>query len=63
VCADPLHDGRLDGAVLTCPGCGTRFDVRLAGRSADDREERLEPLPLLRDGGAVRVAIPSAAAR
>jgi Fe-S cluster biogenesis protein NfuA/nitrite reductase/ring-hydroxylating ferredoxin subunit len=63
VCAGPLHGGRLQGALLTCPGCGSRFDVRLAGRSADDREERLEPLPLLRESGGVRIAIPSGAAR
>jgi nitrite reductase/ring-hydroxylating ferredoxin subunit len=63
VCAGPLDGGRLDGAVLTCPGCGSRFDVRLAGRSAEDRAERLEPFPLLREGGEVRVAFPSGAAR
>jgi Fe-S cluster biogenesis protein NfuA/nitrite reductase/ring-hydroxylating ferredoxin subunit len=62
-CARALNDGTLEGVVLTCPGCGSRFDVRLAGRSVDQREERLEPLPLLRDGGGVRIAIPSGAAR
>jgi Fe-S cluster biogenesis protein NfuA/nitrite reductase/ring-hydroxylating ferredoxin subunit len=62
-CAGSLDTSQLEGAILTCAGCGSRFDVRLAGRSADDREERLEPLPLLRDSGGVRIAIPFGAAR
>jgi Fe-S cluster biogenesis protein NfuA/nitrite reductase/ring-hydroxylating ferredoxin subunit len=46
-----------EGAVA-CPGCGTRYDVRRAGRSLDDPELQLEPLPLLNQGnGEMKVAL------
>jgi hypothetical protein len=58
-CGSELADGRLTGDVLTCRDCRHRFDLRLAGRSADgDRGERLVPVPLLPDGDGWRVSLP-----
>jgi len=60
-CTASLADGRLDREVLTCPGCGEQYDVRLAGKSLADDTVHLDPLPLLTDSQGVRVAIPEAA--
>jgi Fe-S cluster biogenesis protein NfuA/nitrite reductase/ring-hydroxylating ferredoxin subunit len=58
-CGSELADGLLTGEVLKCRGCGHRFDLRLAGRSADgDLAERLVPVPLLPDGDGWRVSLP-----
>ena len=59
-CGSSLADGELDRELLTCPGCGSRYDVRLAGRSLDDSALHLDPLPLLADSQGVRVAVPEA---
>jgi Fe-S cluster biogenesis protein NfuA/nitrite reductase/ring-hydroxylating ferredoxin subunit len=60
-CGASLADGKLDREQLTCPGCGTRYDVRLAGRGLDDPSLHLDPLPLLADSQGVRVAVPETA--
>ncbi|MGI9009156.1 MAG: NifU family protein [Streptosporangiaceae bacterium] len=60
-CGSSLADGRLDREELTCPGCGARYNVRLAGEGLDDPTLRLDPLPLLSDSQGVRVALPAAA--
>ncbi|HEV2370645.1 MAG TPA: NifU family protein [Streptosporangiaceae bacterium] len=60
-CGSSLADGTLDRENLTCPGCGTHYDVRLAGRSKDSPDLHLDPLPLLADSQGVRVAVPEAA--
>jgi Fe-S cluster biogenesis protein NfuA/nitrite reductase/ring-hydroxylating ferredoxin subunit len=60
-CGTSLADGKLDREQLTCPGCGTRYDVRLAGRGRDDPSLHLDPLPLLADSQGVRVAVPETA--
>jgi Fe-S cluster biogenesis protein NfuA/nitrite reductase/ring-hydroxylating ferredoxin subunit len=57
-CGAALDGGALAGAELACPACGRRYDVRLAGRGLDGSGLHLEPLPLLADGGEVRVAVP-----
>lgn len=57
-CGSALAESTMDGPVLGCPGCGARFDVRLAGKSLDDPSLHLDPLPLLADSGGVRVAVP-----
>jgi Fe-S cluster biogenesis protein NfuA/nitrite reductase/ring-hydroxylating ferredoxin subunit len=64
VCGASLDGSALDDAVLTCAGCGARFDVRLAGTGVDGTAGHLDPLPLLSDSAGARVAIaePSAAA-
>jgi Fe-S cluster biogenesis protein NfuA/nitrite reductase/ring-hydroxylating ferredoxin subunit len=46
-CGTSLEGGSLEGAELGCPGCGRRYDVRLAGRCVDDPQLHLEPIPLL----------------
>jgi Fe-S cluster biogenesis protein NfuA/nitrite reductase/ring-hydroxylating ferredoxin subunit len=47
--------GTLDRELLTC-GCGGSFDLRAAGRGADDAH--LTPLPLLPERGAWKVSLP-----
>ena len=64
-CGTSMAAGQLDREVLTCP-CGTRYDVRAAGRGLGDEAGRtglhLDPLPLLTDSAGVRVAVPAAVA-
>jgi Fe-S cluster biogenesis protein NfuA/nitrite reductase/ring-hydroxylating ferredoxin subunit len=57
-CGSSLAEGALEREQLTCPGCGARYNVRLAGRGLDDPAQHLEPLPLLNDSAGVRVAVP-----
>ena len=57
-CGSSMADGQLDREVLTC-ACGSRYDVRAAGRGVGDPAVRLEPLPLLSDSQGVRVAVPA----
>jgi Fe-S cluster biogenesis protein NfuA/nitrite reductase/ring-hydroxylating ferredoxin subunit len=52
----------LAGDTLTCMTCWVRFDLRLAGKAADDTDRHLEPVPLLDDGGGIRVALAEAVA-
>lgn len=59
-CGSSLADGALERELLTCPGCATRYNVRLAGKSLDDPAVHLGPLPLLADSQGVRVALPQA---
>lgn len=60
-CGGQMERGDLEGAVLACPGCRNRYDVRHAGRSLDASGPYLEPVPLLVDEeGTVKVARPSA---
>src|ERR1022692_1271692 len=59
-CGSSLGDGTLDRERLTWPGCGARYDVRLAGKCLDDPAMHLDPLPLLTDSAGVRVALPQA---
>jgi Fe-S cluster biogenesis protein NfuA/nitrite reductase/ring-hydroxylating ferredoxin subunit len=56
-CGGSLANAELDGAVLRCPGCARAFLLPRAGRSLEDERIQLEPVPLLRDGGGVRVAL------
>jgi Fe-S cluster biogenesis protein NfuA/nitrite reductase/ring-hydroxylating ferredoxin subunit len=56
-CGEALTDAEVAGTVLTCAGCGERYDVRAAGRGLEGLHH-LEPVPLLvTDDGAVRVAL------
>jgi nitrite reductase/ring-hydroxylating ferredoxin subunit len=57
-CDSSLAEGQLDRELLTCPGCGAQYNVRLAGKSAADPALHLDPLPLLADSQGVRVAVP-----
>jgi Fe-S cluster biogenesis protein NfuA/nitrite reductase/ring-hydroxylating ferredoxin subunit len=56
-CGAALTVGDLLGGRLTCAGCGTAYDLPRAGRCVDDEELQLRPVPLLRNGGPVRVAL------
>lgn len=56
-CGGALHAGTMAQGALTCPGCDRSFFLPRAGRSLDDDGLQLEPVPLLRDGGRVRVAL------
>ncbi len=56
-CGGSLHDGALDAGVLGCPHCGRTYFLPRAGRSMDDDRLQLDPVPLLRDEGGVRVAL------
>jgi len=61
-CDSSLSSGSsLDGDILRCGSCGARYDVRLAGRSADRPGRHLDPLPLLDDVSGIRVAMLPAA--
>jgi Fe-S cluster biogenesis protein NfuA/nitrite reductase/ring-hydroxylating ferredoxin subunit len=63
-CGQPLSAARLEGTVLACPICRQHYDVVRAGRGVDLDGLHLEPVPLLRENGRVRVALPvSRAAR
>jgi Fe-S cluster biogenesis protein NfuA/nitrite reductase/ring-hydroxylating ferredoxin subunit len=57
-CGAPLTGGTLLGGLLTCSACELRFDLPRAGRCLDDDALQLRPVPLLRNGGPVRVARP-----
>jgi Fe-S cluster biogenesis protein NfuA/nitrite reductase/ring-hydroxylating ferredoxin subunit len=56
-CGGPLHDGSLAAGALRCPQCERSFFLPRAGRSMDDDHLQLEPVPLLREQGRVKVAL------
>jgi nitrite reductase/ring-hydroxylating ferredoxin subunit len=58
-CDAPLHDGRLADRALQCPSCERTFFLPRAGRSMDGDRLQLDPVPLLRDNGSVKVALPA----
>lgn len=61
-CWKSLANATLRSSELTCMACGTRYDVRRAGRCLDAPELTLEPVPLLvDDAGLVKVAVGSPA--
>jgi Fe-S cluster biogenesis protein NfuA/nitrite reductase/ring-hydroxylating ferredoxin subunit len=56
-CGAPLHDGLLFAGALSCPQCARSFFLPRAGRSMDNDRLQLEPVPLLREDGRVKVAL------
>jgi Fe-S cluster biogenesis protein NfuA/nitrite reductase/ring-hydroxylating ferredoxin subunit len=56
-CGASLHEGLLSAGALACPECERSFFLPRAGRSLDDEHMQLEPVPLLRDEGRVKVAL------
>jgi Fe-S cluster biogenesis protein NfuA/nitrite reductase/ring-hydroxylating ferredoxin subunit len=56
-CGAPLHGGLLMAGALSCPECARSFFLPSAGRSMDDDRMQLEPVPLLREDGRVKVAL------
>jgi Fe-S cluster biogenesis protein NfuA/nitrite reductase/ring-hydroxylating ferredoxin subunit len=62
-CWKSLASARLEGAELRCAACGTRYDVRRAGRCPDAPDLMLDPVPLLEtEARRIKVAVGSAAA-
>lgn len=59
-CGEPLHDGELTEGALACPSCQRSFFLPRAGRSLDDEQLQLEPVPLLHEQGRVKVAVGAA---
>jgi Fe-S cluster biogenesis protein NfuA len=57
-CGSSMAQGTLDREELTCPGCASKYNVRLAGQGLDGLAAHLDPLPLLTDSSGVRVALP-----
>ncbi|MGH9744661.1 MAG: NifU family protein [Candidatus Acidiferrales bacterium] len=57
-CSQPFAGALLAGTVLACPICSQHYDVVRAGRGLDLENLHLEPVPLLRENGRVRVALP-----
>ena len=56
-CGGALDEGELRGGTLVCPACSRGFDLPAAGRSVGGEQLQLSPVPLLRDGATVRVAV------
>jgi Fe-S cluster biogenesis protein NfuA/nitrite reductase/ring-hydroxylating ferredoxin subunit len=56
-CNAALAAGTLDHGALTCPSCGRTYFLPQAGRSMDDDHLQLQPIPLLREADAIRVAL------
>jgi Fe-S cluster biogenesis protein NfuA/nitrite reductase/ring-hydroxylating ferredoxin subunit len=56
-CGGPLRDGELTSGALACPSCRRSFFLPRAGRSMDEERIQLEPVPLLREQGRVKVAL------
>jgi Fe-S cluster biogenesis protein NfuA/nitrite reductase/ring-hydroxylating ferredoxin subunit len=56
-CNSALAAGRLDHGALTCPTCGRTYFLPQAGRSMDDDHLQLQPIPLLREAEAIKVAL------
>jgi Fe-S cluster biogenesis protein NfuA/nitrite reductase/ring-hydroxylating ferredoxin subunit len=56
-CGARLHDGLLMAGALSCPECARSFFLPRAGRSMDDDRLQLDPVPLLREDGRVKVAL------
>ena len=56
-CGAKLQDGHLSAGALACPSCSRSFFLPRAGRSLDEDGLMLEPVPLLREQGTVKVAL------
>ncbi len=61
-CHQSLTDAQVDGAILICFHCDQAFDGVQAGRGLGEADVQLDPIPLLREGGDVTVALSEAVA-
>jgi len=59
-CASALDTASVEGPVLRCSVCNAAYDLPRAGRSLDGNTSHLDPLPLVEDGGEVRIAVTAA---
>ncbi len=57
MCANALDTAAVDGPVLRCGVCAAAYDLPRAGRSLDGNATHLDPLPLIEEGGEVRIAV------
>lgn len=55
-CNVPLHLGAMDGTEIVCSQ-GHRFRITEAGRSPADPTLHLDPFPLIRENGAIKIAL------
>jgi nitrite reductase/ring-hydroxylating ferredoxin subunit len=53
-----LSAGEIEGTVDTCPGHGSRFDVRTGERLRGPADTDIEAFPLLQEGGQICSPIP-----
>jgi Fe-S cluster biogenesis protein NfuA/nitrite reductase/ring-hydroxylating ferredoxin subunit len=56
-CNAELARGTLDHGALACPSCGRSYFLPQAGRSMDDDRLQLQPIPLIREAEAIKVAL------
>ena len=56
-CGASLEGGELQSGTLACPECSRTYFLPRAGRSMDDERLQLQPVPLLREQGHVKVAL------
>jgi len=56
-CSSPLDGASVEGPVLRCAVCNAAYDLPRAGRSLDGVNTHLDPLPLIEEGGEVRIAV------
>ena len=59
-CGHALHGGELTAGALACPSCRRAFFLPRAGRSLDEQQLQLDPVPLLHEQGRVKVAVGAA---
>lgn len=59
-CASALDGASVEGPVLRCAVCSAAYDLPRAGRSLDGLDTHLDPLPLIEEGGEVRIAVGAA---
>jgi nitrite reductase/ring-hydroxylating ferredoxin subunit len=48
-----LSAGEIDGTVITCPGHGSRFDIRTGERLRGPADTDIAVFPLLQEGGQI----------
>lgn len=53
-----LSDGEFEGGVVTCPGHGSRFDVRTGERVRGPADAGLPVFPLIQEGGQIFLVTP-----
>jgi Fe-S cluster biogenesis protein NfuA/nitrite reductase/ring-hydroxylating ferredoxin subunit len=56
-CGGDLAAAELADGALSCPACGRSYFLPQAGRSMDDDQLQLQPIPLLREAEAIKVAL------
>ncbi len=52
-----LSSGEIEGTVLTCPGHGSRFDVRTGERLRGPADTDIAVFPLVQEGGQIYLPI------